>query len=310
MNIRAGRESSHVSRVREWWPRLVSRCAIADVILSPFPLRTMDVFKIDQSLSAGLGSAPAPDTLTPEVSFDAGSEFNLSFFDGPEENSTQGFSDPGSVGSASASPPPGTPASIPVNPSNAALPIVQVPPGIVIKQGLFHFLFFFFLFSSPLLFLSLSIFVSFSPSRLALAETLSSLFFNSKRSVFIYLTARSTRNKNKTNSRCSRSMLCILFGDISPRVVRKERHCLSDDVLQNACLCYGFSRDLVTPRGCGVLWKRADGEKAARRSCTWHISLRDDESCNWLTRFYGCTVAKKERRSSTLFAVWKQTLSF
>ncbi|XP_006622589.1 uncharacterized protein LOC105735572 [Apis florea] len=97
----------------------------------------MDVFKIDQSLSAGLGSAPAPDTLTPEVSFDAGSEFNLSFFDGPEENSTQGFSDPGSVGSASASPPPGTPASIPVNPSNAALPIVQVPPGIVIKQDRF-----------------------------------------------------------------------------------------------------------------------------------------------------------------------------
>ncbi|XP_034196224.1 ecdysone-induced protein 78C isoform X1 [Osmia lignaria lignaria] len=94
----------------------------------------MDVFKIDQSLSAGLGSAPAPDTLTPEVSFDAGSEFNLSFFDGPEENSTQGFSDPGSVGSASASPPPGTPGNIPVNPSNAALPIVQVPSGIVIKQ--------------------------------------------------------------------------------------------------------------------------------------------------------------------------------
>lgn len=100
----------------------------------------MDVFKIDQSLSAGLGSAPAPDTLTPEVSFDAGSEFNLSFFDGPEENSTQGFSDPGSVGSASASPPPGTPGGIPVNNSSAPLPIVQVPSaGIVIKQGLFHF---------------------------------------------------------------------------------------------------------------------------------------------------------------------------
>lgn len=108
----------------------------------------MDVFKIDQSLSAGLGSAPAPDTLTPEVSFDAGSEFNLSFFDGPEENSTQGFSDPGSVGSASASPPPGTPATIPVNPSNAALPIVQVPPGIVIKQGLFFISFFSFSFLS------------------------------------------------------------------------------------------------------------------------------------------------------------------
>lgn len=111
----------------------------------------MDVFKLDQSLSAGLGSAPAPDTLTPEVSFDAGSEFNLSFFDGPEENnSTQGFSDPGSVGSASASPPPGTPvaaatvaASTPAgvnNPNAPPLPIVQVPTaGIVIKQGLFHF---------------------------------------------------------------------------------------------------------------------------------------------------------------------------
>ncbi|EZA62562.1 hypothetical protein X777_10192 [Ooceraea biroi] len=120
----------------------------------------MDVFKIDQSLSAGLGSAPAPDTLTPEVSFDAGSEFNLSFFDGPEENnSTQGFSDPGSVGSASASPPPGTPggaippaaaaaaaaatAAVAVaatttsvnNPNAPPLPIVQVPTaGIVIKQ--------------------------------------------------------------------------------------------------------------------------------------------------------------------------------
>ncbi|KAG5318247.1 MOS1T transposase, partial [Pseudoatta argentina] len=101
----------------------------------------MDVFKLDQSLSAGLGSAPAPDTLTPEVSFDAGSEFNLSFFDGPEENnSTQGFSDPGSVGSASASPPPGTPASASTggvnNPNAPPLPIVQVPTtGIVIKQA-------------------------------------------------------------------------------------------------------------------------------------------------------------------------------
>ncbi|KMQ92226.1 ecdysone-induced protein 78c isoform x4 [Lasius niger] len=110
----------------------------------------MDVFKLDQSLSAGLGSAPAPDTLTPEVSFDAGSEFNLSFFDGPEENnSTQGFSDPGSVGSTSASPPPGTPgsaippttavaaASTPASAgvNNPPLPIVQVPSaGIVIKQ--------------------------------------------------------------------------------------------------------------------------------------------------------------------------------
>ncbi|KAK0089432.1 hypothetical protein PV325_007385 [Microctonus aethiopoides] len=101
----------------------------------------MDVFKIDQSLTAGLGSAPAPDTLTPEVSFDAGSEFNLSFFDGPEDNSTQGFSDPGSVGSASASPPPGTPSAgnISLNTSNnTTLPLVQVPTGIVIKQDLLN----------------------------------------------------------------------------------------------------------------------------------------------------------------------------
>ncbi|KAJ9580406.1 hypothetical protein L9F63_003930, partial [Diploptera punctata] len=66
----------------------------------------MDVFKIDQSLSANLGSAPPPEKLTAEVTFDAGSEFNLSFFDTPEDNSTQGFSDPGSVGSTSASSPP------------------------------------------------------------------------------------------------------------------------------------------------------------------------------------------------------------
>lgn len=67
----------------------------------------MDVFKIDQTLSGNLGSAPSPDKITPEVSFDAGSEFNLSFFDQPtEDSSTQGFSDPGSVGSASASSPP------------------------------------------------------------------------------------------------------------------------------------------------------------------------------------------------------------
>jgi hypothetical protein len=66
----------------------------------------MDVFKIDQSLSANLGNAPPPEKLTADVSFDAGSEFNLSFFDPPEDSSTQGFSDPGSVGSASASSPP------------------------------------------------------------------------------------------------------------------------------------------------------------------------------------------------------------
>lgn len=114
----------------------------------------MDVYKIDQSLTAGLGSAPAPDTLSPEVSFDAGSEFNLSFFDGPEDNSTQGFSDPGSVGSTSASPSPGTPGNLGANSqsqsasqngtgptSTTNLPLVQ--PGIVVKQGSLHFFYLF-----------------------------------------------------------------------------------------------------------------------------------------------------------------------
>lgn len=96
----------------------------------------MDVFKIEQSLNANLGSTTTPDTLTPDVSFNAGSEFNLSFFDGPEENSTQGFSDPGSVGSASVSPPPVISGST-VTSTTITLPTAQLPSGIVIKQGLF-----------------------------------------------------------------------------------------------------------------------------------------------------------------------------
>ncbi|XP_043480245.1 ecdysone-induced protein 78C isoform X1 [Leptopilina heterotoma] len=93
----------------------------------------MDVYKIDQSLTANLGSTTAPDTLSPEVSFNTGSEFNLSFFDGPEENSTQGFSDPGSVGSASVSPPPVISGST-VTSTTITLPTAQLPSGIVIKQ--------------------------------------------------------------------------------------------------------------------------------------------------------------------------------
>jgi len=43
----------------------------------------MGVFKLDQSLAAGLGGAPSADKLTADVSFGAGTteEFNLSFFD-------------------------------------------------------------------------------------------------------------------------------------------------------------------------------------------------------------------------------------
>jgi nuclear receptor subfamily 1 group D protein 3 len=89
----------------------------------------MDVFKIDQSLSANVGNAPPPEKLTAEVSFDAGSEFNLSFFDPPEDSSTQGFSDPGSVGSASASsPPPQLHA--------ATLPQVITAPSAILLQAL------------------------------------------------------------------------------------------------------------------------------------------------------------------------------
>lgn len=67
--------------------------------------KNMDVFKLDQSLNANLGNAPPPDKLNAaEVSFDTGTEFSLSFFDTPEDN-TQGFSDPGSVGSTSVTSP-------------------------------------------------------------------------------------------------------------------------------------------------------------------------------------------------------------
>lgn len=93
----------------------------------------MDVFKIDQSLSANLGSAPPPDKLNADVSFDAGSEFNLSFFDQPED-SAQGFSDPGSVGSTSvSSPPPPTP------PHPQPLVLQQPSVSVTNSQGLITF---------------------------------------------------------------------------------------------------------------------------------------------------------------------------
>lgn len=111
----------------------------------------MDVFKIDQSLSGNLGSAPSPDKITPDVSFDAGSEFNLSFFDTPEDSNTQGFSDPGSVGSTSASSPPPqqqlTPLHIPLpsGSNSTTAPILLSPPGassnnVTVKQGKIYLL--------------------------------------------------------------------------------------------------------------------------------------------------------------------------
>lgn len=106
----------------------------------------MDVFKIEQ---IG-GSVPSPDKITPpEVTFDAGSEFNLSFFDTPEDSNTQGFSDPGSVGSTSAaeSPPPQKLIALSLPPLAAtgasqgmlSPPAAAGPPTVTIKQGSYSF---------------------------------------------------------------------------------------------------------------------------------------------------------------------------
>ncbi|KAI5729965.1 hypothetical protein M8J76_008483 [Diaphorina citri] len=96
----------------------------------------MDVYKIDQCLSANIGNVPQQDDIKTEVTFETGgSEFNLSFFDNTED--TQGgFSDPGSVGSTSvASPPPELPS--PQHISNTHVILQQQSPPtttLVIKQ--------------------------------------------------------------------------------------------------------------------------------------------------------------------------------
>lgn len=72
---------------------------------------TMDVFHIDSNISSSLvdDGTSGPDDIT-EVRFDAHSEFNLIFFDTPDDSTTQGgFSNPDSVesiGSIAPSPPP------------------------------------------------------------------------------------------------------------------------------------------------------------------------------------------------------------
>ena len=71
----------------------------------------MDVFHIDSNISSSLvdDGASGTDDIT-EVRFDAHSEFNLIFFDTPDDSTTQGgFSNPDSVesiGSIASSPPP------------------------------------------------------------------------------------------------------------------------------------------------------------------------------------------------------------
>lgn len=77
-------------------------------------VRAMDVYKVEQGVGQALGQPPPPEKTQPTVSFDAGSEFNLNFFDSVEDReSTQGFSDPGSVGSAAAQSPPPAPQASP-----------------------------------------------------------------------------------------------------------------------------------------------------------------------------------------------------
>ncbi|RZF47127.1 hypothetical protein LSTR_LSTR005205 [Laodelphax striatellus] len=86
----------------------------------------MDVFKVDRTLTA----IRDPEKLSPplDVSFDAGSEFNLSFFDSnPDDPPPTAFSDPGSVGSTSASPPPQPPPPASLTPQAAPVPVVSAP---------------------------------------------------------------------------------------------------------------------------------------------------------------------------------------
>ncbi|KAL0279737.1 UNVERIFIED_CONTAM: hypothetical protein PYX00_001236 [Menopon gallinae] len=97
----------------------------------------MDVYKLDQSINASIGSAPPPEKIEPQVTFDAGAEFNLCFFDNPDDHeSTQGFSDPGSVGSApEASPPP--PQSVQSQGASSTNLLQLQPPSssVAVKQG-------------------------------------------------------------------------------------------------------------------------------------------------------------------------------
>ena len=119
----------------------------------------MDVYKLDQStIGSTIGNAPPPEKIQPQVTFDAGAEFNLSFFDNPDDHeSTQGFSDPGSVGSVpEPSPPPPPTSTQPTThqqgtSSSSNLNLVQLQPPTSSnnsKQGrkllLCHDIFFFF----------------------------------------------------------------------------------------------------------------------------------------------------------------------
>lgn len=88
----------------------------------------MDVFHIESS-SINSSLVDDVDNDITEVSFDAGSEFNLNFFDTPDDSNTQGgYSDPGSVDSASiCSTPPPPPSVLPSSSTPASLTSLQLP---------------------------------------------------------------------------------------------------------------------------------------------------------------------------------------
>ena len=97
------------------------------------PFVKMDIFKIEStSLNTNLQNSVVDNAADqiPEVSFDGGPEFNLNFFDNPDDSNTQGgFSDPGSVESTSiGSPPPvkqQPPATLPPNGSAVSVVLQQ-----------------------------------------------------------------------------------------------------------------------------------------------------------------------------------------
>lgn len=110
----------------------------------------MNVFKIEPSAGikknlVDVNNVESDDLHEVDVSFDAGSEFNLNFFDTPEDSNTQPvFSDPGSVESASIGSPPPT---IKFSSSNSCTNQLIQPPNLIhIKTGNFfkNFVFIFF----------------------------------------------------------------------------------------------------------------------------------------------------------------------
>lgn len=103
------------------FPKRITR--FSGIVLFGVDEQTMDIFHIETaSLGTTRTNGVILDDVTndqiPQVSFDGGPEFNLNFFDSPDDSNT-GYSDPGSVDSTlepsspPTQPPTNTAASIP-----------------------------------------------------------------------------------------------------------------------------------------------------------------------------------------------------